>query len=277
MNKLTLAALWAGAAIALSGCGGGPDNADIKISTDKGDIYVDLYDDTPQHKDNFMKLAKEGYFDGTTFHRVIKEFMIQGGDPNSKEGGTGRPGEGGPGWTIPQEIRANHFHKRGALSAARMPDMVNPTWASSGSQFYVVTGKKFTDDELNQMEMMLSQQVDAHVRAQFEAQPENQWIRTIDLASLQTANPDSFATLNNKIQADYAAYRGKWPTFKLTPEQREVYKTQGGAPYLDAQYTVFGEVVQGIEIAEEISRVATSGPPTDAPTEPVRMTIEVLK
>jgi cyclophilin family peptidyl-prolyl cis-trans isomerase len=275
MNKLTLAALWTGAALALAGCGGGPANADIKISTDKGDIYVDLYDDTPKHKDNFLKLAKEGYFDGTTFHRVIKDFMIQGGDPNSKEGGTGRPGEGGPGWTIPHEIVATHFHKRGALSAARMPDVVNPNWESSGSQFYVVTGKKFGDEELNQMEMALVQQVDAHVRMQFEAQPQNQWIRTIDLASLQASNPDSFATVNGKIQADYNAFRAKWPSFKLTPEQREVYKTQGGAPYLDAQYTVFGEVVQGIEVAEEISRVQTGA--MDAPASPIRMTIEVLK
>lgn len=275
MNKSILAAFFASAAIALAGCSGGPANADIKISTDKGDIYVDLYDDTPKHKDNFLKLAKEGYYDGTSFHRVIKDFMIQGGDPNSKEGGTGRPGEGGPGWTIPHEITAGHFHKRGALSAARMPDVVNPNWESSGSQFYVVTGKKCSDEELDQMEMALSQQVDAHVRAQFEAQPQNQWIRTVDLNALQTSNPDSFATVNGKIQADYNAFRSKWPAFKLTPEQRDVYKSQGGAPYLDAQYTVFGEVVQGIEIAEEISRVATAG--MDAPTTPVRMTIEVLK
>jgi cyclophilin family peptidyl-prolyl cis-trans isomerase len=275
MNKFLFASFFASAAIALSSCGGGPANADVLISTDKGDIYVDLYDDTPKHKDNFMKLAGEGYFDGTTFHRVIKDFMIQGGDPNSKEGATGQPGEGGPGWTIPHEITAAHFHKRGALSAARMSDIVNPNWESSGSQFYLVTGKKCSDDELNQMEMALSQQVDGHVRVQFEAQPQNQWIRTIDLAALQSANPDSFATVNAKIQNDFNAFRAKWPTFKLTPEQREVYKTQGGAPYLDAQYTVFGEVVQGIEVAEAISLVPTGA--MNAPTSPIRMTMKVLK
>lgn len=276
MKKLQFAALVAGASLMLAGCKSAPENADVRIVTDMGDIYVDLYDQTPKHKDNFLKLAAEGYYDGTTFHRVMKEFMIQGGDPNTKEGATsGRPGEGGPGWTIPHEIKTGLFHKRGAVSAARMSDVVNPNWESSGSQFYIVTGKKFTDEELDQMQMQLSMTLDAHVRAQYEAQPQNQWIRTVDLAALQASNPDSFNVVNNKIQADYAAYRAQWPKFELTPQQREVYKTQGGAPFLDATYTVFGEVVEGMEVAEKLSFAQTGA--MDAPVEPVRMKIEVLK
>jgi cyclophilin family peptidyl-prolyl cis-trans isomerase len=155
IKKLSFAALVMAAACMVTGCDSAPANADVKISTDYGDVYVDLYDDTPKHKENFLKLAKEGFFDGTTFHRVIQEFMVQGGDPNTKDG-SGPAGQGGPGYTLPREIVSAHYHKVGALAAARMPDGANPNWESSGSQFYLVTGKKWTDPELDMMEQQVA-------------------------------------------------------------------------------------------------------------------------
>ena len=132
----------------------------IKITTTEGDIIIKLYDQTPQHRDNFIKLVKEGYYNGTLFHRVIKEFMIQGGDPESKGAPAEKQlGSGGPGYTIPAEfIYPQLFHKRGALSAARTGDEINPHRASSGSQFYIVWGKVYKEGELKQMEQQLEMQ-----------------------------------------------------------------------------------------------------------------------
>ena len=132
----------------------------IKINTTEGEIVVRLYDETPKHRDNFIKLAKEGYYDGTLFHRVIKNFMIQGGDPNSKDAPAGKMlGTGGPGYTVPAEfVYPQLFHKRGALSAARQGDEVNPNRESSGSQFYIVWGKVYKPQELKQMERQLAMQ-----------------------------------------------------------------------------------------------------------------------
>ena len=125
----------------------------VKISTEHGDMIVKLYDETPQHRDNFLKLVNEGFFDSLLFHRVMSEFMIQGGDPNSKGAEPGAMlGNGGPGYTIPANFINSLIHKKGALAAARQPDQVNPEKASSGSQFYIVQGKTWTDDELTQLE-----------------------------------------------------------------------------------------------------------------------------
>jgi len=168
------------------------------ISTDLGDIKVKLYNETPQHRDNFVKLAKEGYYDGTLFHRVIPQFMIQGGDPDSKGAAAGtRLGQGGPNYKVPAEFNNDLFHKKGALAAARQGDQQNPEKKSSGSQFYIVTGKVYSDAELEQTAKRLKDRV-------------------------------------------------------LTDTQKEVYKTEGGVPFLDGGYTVFGEVVEGMEIAENI-------------------------
>ncbi|MFN8395133.1 MAG: peptidylprolyl isomerase [Bacteroidia bacterium] len=260
-------------AFGMSGCESAPEGADVKVSTDYGSFYIDLYDDTPKHKENFLKLAKEEFFNGTTFHRVIKEFMIQGGDPNTKDG-SGPAGEGGPGYELDREILPQHFHKYGAVAAARTPDQANPTWKSSGSQFYVVVGKKWTDEELNAMEAQIPQMIDQHVFGQWQADPKNGWLQLINLENLQASNPDSFAIVDARIKQEYGAFRSQWPMFKLTPEQRELYKTKGGTPFLDNMYTVFGEVVGGMEVVDEISKVQTAS--MDAPAKEIKMTIEVL-
>ncbi len=198
-----------------------PKNQYVKISTNKGEVVIKLYNETPLHRDNFLKLTKEKYFDGTLFHRVIKAFMIQGGDPNSRDAKPEESlGNGGPKYTIPAEFNDNLFHKKGVLAAAREGDASNPLKASSGSQFYIVQGKIWNDSTLN-------------------------------------------ATEKNRLK------------FKLPEWQRQVYKTIGGTPHLDRNYTVFGEVVSGLEMVDNIAAQPTGK--GDRPKEDVKMTVSILK
>ncbi len=187
---------------------------DVLLQTNYGDIVVRLSDSTPLHRDNFLKLVKTHYYDSVLFHRVIKNFMIQGGDPNSKHATAGEPlGNGGPNYRIPAEFRTSLFHKKGVIAAARDN---NPEKASSGSQFYIVQGKIFTDAGLDSVETY---------------------------------------RLNGR---------------KIPAEQREVYKTIGGTPHLDQGYTVFGEVVKGLDVVDKIASVPTStGEDRDRPLEDV--------
>lgn len=167
----------------------------VLIKTTLGDITIALYDETPLHKENFLKLVNEKFYDGVLFHRIIKNFMIQTGDPNSKTAQPGAQlGNGGPGYTIPAEIHPKYFHKRGALAAARLGDNMNPERASSGSQFYIVDGNKFPASDL----------------PRYSNQP-------------------------------------------YTSTQKEIYETIGGAPHLDGQYTVFGEVISGMDVVDIIA------------------------
>ena len=244
----------------------------LKINTTEGEIIVRLYDDTPQHRDNFIKLAKEGYFDGTLFHRVIKDFMIQGGDPDSKGAPAGkRLGTGGPGYTIPAEfVYPQRFHKRGALSAARQGDEVNPMRESSGSQFYIVWGKTYKAAELKQMERQLAMQQEQAVFNQLVADNKAKIMelrRNRDRAALQELQDDLIASTK--------AICSEKGLPKFTDEQVEAYTTIGGTPFLDNQYTVFGEVEEGLDIVEAIQNVETGR--NDRPKDDVVMTaVEVL-
>ena len=178
---------------------------DVLIQTTMGDMIIRLSDSTPLHRDNFLKLVKVGFYDSLLFHRVMKGFMVQGGDPNSKFAKAGMPlGNGDLGYTIPTEFRETLFHKKGVIAAARQPDNVNPTKASSASQFYIAQGKVFTDAELDIMEQQRLQ--------------------------------------------------GK----KIPESYRTVYKTIGGIPHLDRNYTVYGEVVNGLEVIDKIADVDVS-------------------
>ncbi len=192
---------------------------DVLLQTNMGDIIIRLSDSTPLHRDNFLKLVKVGFYDSVLFHRVIKNFMIQSGDPDSKNAPGGISlGNGGPGYTVPAEFRTTLFHKKGVIAAARQGDNVNPQKASSGSQFYIVQGKIFTDPELDALEL---------------------------------------ARMNGR---------------KISADKREVYKTIGGTPHLDESYTVFGEVIKGIEVVDKIAVVQTSiGADRDRPLEDVRI------
>jgi len=200
----------------------------VVIHTPYGDMTVVLYYQTPIHRSNFLKLVDEGFYDSTLFHRVIKDFMIQGGDPNSKD--RNKPasyGHGGPGYTLPAEIRPELYHRRGVLAAARLSDVQNPERESSGSQFYIVQGKTFTDEEL--------------------------------------------AGVKKRMQRLFPAY-------EMPQAMRDAYQHQGGAPWLDLQYTIFGEVIEGLEIVDKIAEqpVSYAGSIPETPI-PVTMEIMVIK
>ena len=174
----------------------------LLLSTSKGDMVVELYDETPKHRDNFIKLAKKGFYDSTLFHRVIKDFMIQAGDPNSKGATAGkRLGNGGPGYTLSSEIDNQFIHKKGVLAAARQPDNTNPNRRSSGSQFYIVQGRRYPKQYLSRFE---------------EARGE-----------------------------------------PYKESQKETYQKIGGTPHLDGQYTIFGEVLSGLEVLDQIAAMPT--------------------
>ena len=238
----------------------------LKIKTTEGDIIIRLYDETPKHRDNFLKLAKEGCFDGTLFHRVIKDFMIQGGDPDSKNAPKGKMlGTGGPDYTIPAEfVYPQYFHKRGALSAARTGDEVNPEKESSGSQFYIVWGKTFKPAELKQMEHQMAMQQEQQVFNQLTREHHEEIMnlrRNRDRVGLQE--------LQDKLieQTKITCKQQGKPSF--TEEQIEVYTNVGGTPFLDNQYTVFGEVEEGLDIVERIQNCDTDR--NDRPTEDVKI------
>ena len=242
----------------------------LKIKTSEGDIIIRLYDETPKHRDNFLKLAKEGYYNGTLFHRVIKDFMIQGGDPNSKNAPKGKVlGTGGPDYTIPAEfVYPQLFHKRGALSAARTGDEVNPERASSGSQFYIVWGKTFKPAELKQMEYQMAMQQEQQVFNQLTREHHEEIInlrRNRDRAGLQELQDELIEQTKTTCKQ-----QGK-PSF--TEEQIEVYTNVGGTPFLDNQYTVFGEVEEDLDIVERIQNCNTDR--NDRPTEDIK--IEVVE
>lgn len=204
------------------------DEVKVKISTAMGDMVIKLYNETPLHRDNFIKLVNEQFYDSLLFHRVMNQFMIQGGDPKSKNADPSqRLGGGGPGYTIPAEILPQFIHKKGALAAARQPDRVNPEKRSSGSQFYIVQGRQFDAATVDKMA----------------------------------------ASANSRLPADQQIF--------YTDEEKETYSTIGGYPSLDGGYTVFGEIVSGLEVVDKIA--ATRTDPNNRPLEDIRMFLEIVK
>ena len=239
----------------------------VKIETTLGDIIVRLYDETPIHRDNFVKLVKEGYYDGTLFHRVIKDFMIQGGDPDSKGAPAGKMlGVGGPDYTLEAEIQDNLYHKRGALAAARQGDEVNPERRSSGSQFYIVWGQVFKESQLGQLGKQLRMQKVQDVfndLAKAHRDEIMQMRRERNRAGLQELQDQLIAEAENNV--------GKQG---LTDEQMQLYSTVGGTPHLDGQYTVFGEVEEGLNVVEQIQNTATGR--GDRPTNDIDMRMTII-
>ncbi len=229
----------------------------VKIETSKGDIVVELYNETPKHRDNFIKLVKDGTYEGTLFHRVIKDFMIQAGDPDSKTAEKGQMlGNGDMGYTVPAEFEAypQRFHKRGALAAARQGDEVNPEKASSGCQFYIVTGNVYNDSTLANMEARANYNM-LNEAFQSRAMEHIDEIRKMNAAGDKAGLQAMQDTLLAQAQRDIA---GK-PEFKFTDEQKQAYTTIGGTPHLDGSYTVFGEVIDGMDVVDKIQEVETDG------------------
>lgn len=230
----------------------------VLIVTDFGDIKVKLYNETPQHRDNFLKLVEEKFYDSLLFHRVIPGFMIQGGDPSSQK--TKDPnamlGNGDVGYTIPAEIVSKYYHKKGALSAARLGDDVNPAKNSSGCQFYIVQGKVFNSAELDQMENSMAFRKKQELFNKILGMPENLAIRDSLIKYQKEGNQMKFNDLiKNKIEPKINEEYNKLPPFKFTAEQRASYSTIGGAPHLDGGYTVFGEVLEGLDVVDKIAAV----------------------
>ena len=245
----------------------------VLMHTNKGDIKLKLYNDTPLHRDNFIKLVKEGQYNGLLFHRVIKDFMIQGGDVTSKDAPMNKQlGAGDLGYTVPAEFRyQKYFHKKGALCAARTGDEVNPEKASSASQFYIVTGKKYSEQELNQME----KQLEGRLKQEIFARLQNENKPKI-MEFYRSGNKEELAILRDTLigKTELEAEKRK-DEVKLNPELREAYKNVGGVPFLDNQYTVYGEVVEGMDVVDAIQSSKTNK--QDRPTENIVInSVEIL-
>lgn len=245
----------------------------VLIETSYGNIKIKLYDETPLHRDNFVKLVEKHFYDSLLFHRVINTFMIQGGDPDSKNAPSGKfLGDGDVGYTIPAEFNAKLFHKRGVLAAARNGDEVNPEQASSGCQFYITQGKVFTDSLLNVVEKRIT-----------GMKAYNNVVRNKDNKILlekftefqQKGIPDSVYAIKKRIDMLTAAEASKIPAYKFSEEQRKAYTTLGGTPHLDGSYTVFGEVLEGMETVDKIASVSKDR--SDRPLTDVRMKISIIK
>ena len=243
----------------------------VIISTPLGDIKVRLYDETPAHRDNFLKLAREGFYNGTIFHRVIKEFMIQGGDPESKGAPKGKQlGSGDAGYTLPAEFNPSLFHKRGALSAARLGDNVNPEKRSSGCQFYIVWGKAYTEGQIGQLERQSFMQAQQSV---FDELARKNRDKIMELR--RNRDQAGLMDLQNDLIAQTEAIVKEKGLGKLSEEQKKAYTTIGGTPFLDGQYTVFGEVEEGLDIVGDIQEAATDH--NDRPLEDIPMQVRVVE
>lgn len=262
----------------VAGCGAGganktesemteKDSSDVivNIETTEGNIKAVLFGDTPKHRDNFIKLANDGFYNGVLFHRVINEFMVQTGDPNSKDAPAGkRLGEGGPGYTLDAEVVfPTHFHRRGALAAARQADAVNPERRSSGSQFYIVTGKAYSQENLTQMEEQIQMMKKEGIFRRLVMERQDT-IRAMsarqDAQGLQKMERELIAMTEKELAQNPG---------EMTPEQRKAYVSEGGTPHLDGQYTVFGQVIEGFDVIDKIQKVETDS--ADRPLNDIRI------
>jgi cyclophilin family peptidyl-prolyl cis-trans isomerase len=240
----------------------------VILTTEFGTIKILLYEETKAHKENFLRLVTNGTYDGLLFHRVINGFMIQGGDPESKDAPASKLlGNGDMGYTLPAEIYPAYFHKRGALAAARMGDEVNPEQRSSGSQFYLVQGRTFSDVELDQLESRVNQMRTQNLYLRF-------FVKGKENAKAMGLQPDMnliSANASDSVQRIASTLK----PFKYTPEQRTIYKTIGGTPHLDGSYTVFGEVIEGLDVIDKIAAQAVDK--NNRPLKNISMKIQPAK
>jgi peptidylprolyl isomerase len=263
MNKalrLILLLLAAAALVSCSFSGKGDDTL-VLLKTSMGDMKLRLYNSTPVHRDNFLKLVDMGFYNGVSFHRVISHFMIQAGDPATRTGLTKEQLDTLATYTIPAEFDPQHFHKRGALAAAREGNDVNPEMRSSGTQFYIVQGIQLSDEELNSVEAKINGNIKQALFSRLIFETADSAKRSG--APLQEGQVQELASLK------MFDYMSSHPEFRLTDEQRTVYKTIGGVPRLDQTYTVFGEVTEGLEVIDKIASVPTDQ--SDKPLADVRI------
>lgn len=243
----------------------------VEIKTNYGNITIELFDETPLHRDNFQKLVKEGFYDDLLFHRIIQNFMIQGGDPDSKDAKQNQLlGSGGPGYTIPAEIGASErcFHHKGVLSAARQGDNMNPERASSGSQFYIVVGRTYNDREIAQMEQQ-------HIKKAKKKLYNEQYKDSFQILKKENKRKELKQIKKEFTQKVDAEINAHIDDYYMTLEQKIAYKEQGGTPHLDGAYTVFGEVIEGLDVVETIAKVTTNS--SDRPLKDVKMKMKFIK
>ena len=252
-----------------------PKNAFV-IHTQFGDMKGRLYDETPLHRDNFIKLVNQGFYDSLLFHRVIKNFMIQGGDPDSKHAPAGKQlGNGGPGYTIPAEFRPNLIHKKGALAAARMGDNVNPKKESSGSQFYIVEGMVYDSLHLAGMEQKLKTNKLSRQVYEYIQLPENIALKNKLDSLRRTNNNQALHQVWEDVKKASAEYYKNQDSGGFSDLQKKTYSTLGGTPHLDGEYTVFGEIYEGLNIIDSIANVKADR--ANRPINDVVFTIEMIK
>ena len=256
----------------MTSCAQDKKDAVITIKTNRGEMVAILFDETPKHKENFIKLAKEHYFDSILFHRVIPGFMIQGGDPNSKKAQVGQSlGQGGPGYTVDAEFNSSFFHEKGALSAARMADQVNPTKASSGSQFYIVQGTVLSPSDVDNLKFDQIKLMTG-LRKMFEA-PANKPLLDSLTQLYNSGDMSSYQKRLFELAPRIEKATGTKVTKDISAEKLKIYTTVGGAPHLDGEYTVFGKVINGLEVIDKIAAAQKDG--SDRPLEDIRMFITV--
>jgi peptidyl-prolyl cis-trans isomerase B (cyclophilin B) len=247
---------------------GGNENTSVMIKTTLGDIKIKLYDGTPIHRDNFLNLVKKGVYDNVSFHRIIKDFMIQTGDPSTRPAQSSTIADSLNTYTIPSEFNPSYFHKKGALAAARQGNEENPDMRSSGTQFYIVQGVKYTDSELQ----LAEQRINSNVRQALF----NKIIKqTSDSLRLSGKIP-SEAEIQDIASIKMFEYLSGNSSYKIPEDQRIIYKNIGGVPRLDGTYTVFGEVTEGLEIVDKIASVSTDS--NDKPLTDIRiLTIKIVR
>lgn len=239
----------------------------VTIKTGMGEMKAILHDETPQHKENFIKLVNEGFYDSLIFHRVINQFMIQGGDPNSKNAEPeARLGNGGPGYTVPAEFVESLFHKKGALSAARLGDGANPERASSGSQFYIVQGTVMPAEQ-TQLNMQALSQCISDLRRNDPDNPLNKQLEE----AFNEGGDEMFRAKAMELADELAEATGN--KIRMEPDRAEAYSTVGGTPFLDGAYTVFGQVIDGLDVIDKIATVETGL--GDRPVEDIHMYISI--
>lgn len=227
----------------------------VVIETNYGTMKAILYDDTPNHSTHFLKLVKQGYFNGTLFHRVVKEFMIQGGAQDSRNAPAGAQiGGGRTDMDIMPEFHAHHIHKKGALAAPRRGDKENPRKKSDGSQFYIVHGKVYSPGRLDSLEMQTNVPIKNKIIREHYLPYKD------ELAKLKSSNPYAFnAMLDSVLHVVDSLYDAAPGKFFFTPELREIYTSIGAAPHLDGDYTVFGEVTEGLDVIDKIAALPVDG------------------
>lgn len=250
-----------------------PDTIKVLIVTDFGAIKIKLYNETPLHRDNFVKLIKQHYYDSLTFHRIIQSFVIQGGDPDSRNAAPSvKLGNGGPGYTIPPEINPKLFHKKGALAAIRNSDFENPSKESSGSQFYIVLGSVYKESMLDMPAKRITKM---RLFNEIIARQENKMLFEKYMAFSKSDQLDSIKMINEIIMKQVEIELPNAKLYTFSDEQIKAYTTIGGKPHLDDGYTVFGEVVEGMDVIDEIAKQPVDK--NGRPVTDIRMKISIME